>query len=139
MAKPTSKNYRIEGVIVNIPGQPKPIRVKRLPLHIIMPKHTMLPGFQPFRLVINLKMVEAAKPANIVTTFNPPIEIKVRFTAADYAAAISTSGKLKMGYWDGNTWTDCKVSIESKRSPDKGGWLVTKIAHWMDPTLALGS
>ncbi len=134
-----SKKFLIEGVIINIPHQPKAIRVKRLPLHIIMPKQMLHPGFRPFRFVANLKMVEALNPRKAVTVFKPPIEIRVRYTAADYKAAMSDGGSLKLGYWDGAAWTLCTAKIVSKRSADKGGWLVTSITKWDDPTLAVGS
>jgi hypothetical protein len=133
------KVFRIEGVVVSFHGQSKPIRAKRLPLHIITPKQMMQPGFQPFRLVINLKLVEAADPQKAVTDFKPPIEIRVHYTAADFQTAKDAGGSICLGYWDGNTWTRCETRLDSRGSPNKGGWLVTTIASWADPTVAVGT
>ncbi len=131
-----SKRYQIEGVVVNYQPQPKAIRIKRLPLHIIKPAQMMGAAFQPFRFVINLKIVEDANPDKAVTVFSPPLELRVRYTAADY---ITAGGNLSLGYWDGNAWTRCPVKLVSRSAVNKGGWMVTIISQWGDPTVAVGT
>jgi hypothetical protein len=136
---PTRRNFRIERVIVNFPGQAKPVKVKRVPIHLILPRQMLQEGFQPFRLVINLKIVEAAHPDIIVTKFNPPIEIRMHYTEADLNAARDVGKDLSLGYWEGTTWTKCTVKQIPGRSPAAGGWLVASISGWGDPTLSLGT
>jgi hypothetical protein len=100
-------------------------------------------GFQPFRLVINLKLVDAAQPDSEVSVFDPPIEVRVRYTAADVAAAEAAGGRLCLGFWDGKQWIRFtpekhQFRLEPGASPE-AGWGVVSVSHWGDPTKAWGT
>jgi hypothetical protein len=101
-------------------------------------------GFHPFRLVINLKLVYAAQPDSEVSVFDPPIEVRVRYTAADLASAEAAGGLLCLGFWDSTQWIRFtpekhQFRLESGASPKAGGWGVVSISHWGDPTKAWGT
>ena len=138
------KYFKNEAVVVKYQQQARPIIVNRLPLPDPKSMPTVSGGFQPFRMVINLKVVEA-KPLNgIITHFDPPIEIRVRFTDADLNKAKASNATLALGYWDGIRWVRCTPGahlyhLELERTGRYAGWAVIKISHWTDPTLAVGT
>lgn len=144
---PARDEFREDGVIVAIvthPSQAKPIRAQRLD----MPKEETMPsvpgGFKPFRLVINLKMVYADRPDVEVNTFDPPIEIRVKFKASDVEAAKAEGKPLSLGFWDGTQWIRFTLEkhqfhLEPASTPNGGGWGVVRISHWGDPPKAWGT
>lgn len=141
---PTRKEFRKESVIVKIPGQTSPVQVQRLALPPIESMPAVPGGFHPFRLVINLKLVHAAQPDSEVSVFDPPIEVRVRYTATDLASAEAAGGLLCLGFWDGTQWIRFtpekhQFRLESGASPEAGGWGVVSISHWGDPTKAWGT
>ncbi len=134
-----------EGVMVNFPGQKRPIRARRLdrPSDEIM-KHTVPDGFHPFRLVINLRMVDAEMPDQEVSTFEPAIEIRVFINKADFAKAADAGGLPCLGFWDGEKWIRFpfeKPKFHTEADPSKvpGVWGVLTISSWVDPPIAVGT
>jgi hypothetical protein len=141
---PTRKEFRKEGVIVKIPGRVSPVQAVRLALPAIETMPAAPGGFQPFRLVINLKVVDAAQPDTEVAVFAPPIEVRVRYTASDLEKAAAAGKPLCLGFWDGKQWIRFtpekhQFHLESGASPQAGGWGVVSISHWGDPTKAWGT
>jgi len=140
---PAHKEFK-EGVIVNFPGQGKPIQVQKLDLPAIESMTTATGGFLPFRLVINLKLVDAEQPNTVVSVFDPPIEVRVRFKTSDLANAAKARKPLCLGFWDGTQWIrvtpkDHKYRPDPGPSPQAGGWGVFSISQWGDPTIAVGT
>jgi hypothetical protein len=141
---PTRKWFRKESVIVKFPGQARHVQVQRLALLTIESMPAVPGGFHPFRVVINLKIVDAAQPDREVSVFDPPIEVRVRYTAADLASAEAAGGLLCLGFWDGTQWIRFtpekhQFHLESGASSGAGGWGVVSISHWGDPTHAWGT
>jgi hypothetical protein len=141
---PTRKHFRKENVIVTIPARPRPVSVVRLDLPDEQSMRPVPGGFQPFRLVINLKVVDAAQPDSEVSVFDPPIEVRVHCTADDLARATAIGKPLSLGFWDGRQWIRFtpekhQFHLEPEASPAKGGWGVVNISHWGDPTKAWGT
>jgi hypothetical protein len=141
---PTRKEFRKEGVIVKIPGRPTPIQVRRLDLPAIDTMPAVPGGFQPFRLVINLQVVDPAQPEVEVAMFDPPIEVRVRYTAGDLEKAAAVGKDLSLGFWDGKQWVRFTAEKHQFRlapgaSPQSGGWGVVSISRWGDPTKAWGT
>ncbi len=142
---PTHQEFLEDGVSVNFPGQARPVRVQRLdlPPQEIM-RRTVPGGFQPFRMVINLRLVDAAQPDQEVSVFDPPIEVRVRYTAADLKNAAAAGKPLCLGFWDGKQWLRFtpekhQFHLESGSPPRSGGWGVVCISRWDDPTKAWGT
>src|SRR5512143_156830 len=94
---PTSREFDKEGVIVKFPGQGRPIQVQQLDLPTIDSMPTVTGGFLPFRLVINLKVVDAEQPNTVVSVFDPPIEVRVRFITSDLDNAAKARRPLCLG------------------------------------------
>jgi hypothetical protein len=133
-----------EEVVVNIPPRAKPIQALRLDLPKDIPMEPVPGGFRPFRLVINLKLVDAEQPDNEVLVFDPPIEVRVRYTAGDLAKAKSAGGPLSLGFWDGKQWIRFtrekhQFHLEPSNPPESGGWGVVNVSHWGDPTHSWGT
>jgi hypothetical protein len=133
-----------EGVVVMVPVQAQPVTINQLQL----PKLAAMPGvpggFQPFRPVINLKVVLANQPDTTVTHFNPPITICVRYTPSDVDMAKTKSKDLSLGYWDGSTWIQCSAKTHYFYFlPDldnaDAGWGIIKIDQWNDPIPTWGT
>lgn len=141
---PTHKEFRREGVTVTIPGRVRPIQVERLALPTLESMPVVRGGFQPFRVVINLRLVDAAQPDRELSMFDPPIEIRVRYTTSDLENAAAVGRPLCLGFWDGKQWirfTPEKHQFHLKPAalPEDGGWGIVNISHWGDPTHAWGT
>lgn len=141
---PTRKEFRKEGVILKIPGQSRSVQVKRLELPALESMPPVPGGFQPFRAVINLMVVDASQPDSEVAVFDPPIEVRIRYTASDVKKAAKLGKPLSLGFWDGTQWIRCtpekhQFHLEPEASPDAGGWGVVNISHWGDPTKGWGT
>ncbi len=141
---PTHKEFKSEGVIVKFPGQAKALKVQRLALPAMESLPVVPGGFRPFRLVINLRLVDAMQPDTEVSTFDPPIEVRVRYTASDLKRAAAAGGSLCLGFWDGTQWNRFtpekhQFHLESGASPLDGGWGVVSISQWGDPLKAWGT
>lgn len=141
---PTRKYFRKEAVIVKFPGQARLVQVERLALPTDIPMKAAPGGFQPFRLVINLRLVDAAQPDSQIAVFDPPIEVRIRYTADDLVRAKEASRPLSLGFWDGTQWIRFtpekhQFRLEPEPTLDAGGWGVVSISHWGDPTHAWGT
>ena len=141
---PTRKEFRKEGVIMKIPGQARLIQAQRLDLPPIESMPVVPGGFHPFRLVINLKVVDAAQPDSEISVFDPPIEVRVRYTASDLENAMAAGRPLCLGFWDGKQWIRFtpekhQFRLEAGASQKAGGWGVVSISHWGDPIKAWGT
>jgi len=130
---------RMEDVNVKFPGQAGRISVQRLPMPADMP--AVPGGFQPIRLVINLKLADTMQPGIDLLKFDPPIELHVRYTTADLAKV--TKEELSLGFWDGKHWirfTEKGHSFQLKHWEEaKGrGLAIVSISQWGDPPVAVG-
>jgi len=141
---PTRKEFRKERVIVKFPGQARAIQVQRLALPTIESMPAVPGEFHPFRLVINLKLLDAEQPDSELSVFDPPIEVRVHYTASDLASAAAAGKPLSLGFWDGKQWIRFTAEkhhfrLESGAKQEAGGWAVVSISRWGDPTIAVGT
>ncbi len=139
VAKPVQhwKWFKSEGVIVKHPHHPQKITVRRQTIEKAAVLKGIPAGFKLIRMVINLKVVDAANPKLEVSVFDPPLEISIRYTKDDLKQA---AGKpFQVGYWDGKRWTNCAYDLVETPKQPYLGWLVLKIARWDDPTLVVGT
>lgn len=135
--------FRKNGVVVKVPPQAKLIKATRPDIPAGIPMKAAKGKFQPLRLVINLKMVEAGGAGAEVLKFNPPIVIRVRYYATDLANAKKAGGLLSLGVWDGTKWmrfTKKKhfFRLEQWEKKKGKGWATIEISGWGDPTIGLG-
>jgi hypothetical protein len=140
----TRKEFRNEGVIVKIPSRIRAVQVQRLGLQQIETMPAVPGGFRPFRVVINLKVVDVTQPEKEVSVFDPPIEVRVRYTPSDLKKAAEVGKPLSLGFWDGKQWIRFtpekhQFRLEPGAKPEAGGWGVVSIARWGDPTHAWGT
>ena len=76
-------------------------------------------------------------------TFELPVEIHVRHTKADLAAAATHKKPLRLGYFYNNQWvyfTKEKhgFNLQSDPNPETGGKGIVKISRWGDPMIGWG-
>jgi len=140
---PIHHEFTEEGVIVHVPSLARSVLVQKLDLPPLESMPAVPGGFQPFRVVINLKVVDAARPDSEVTEFEVPIEVRVRYTAADLKKAAEIGKPLSLGFWDGSQWIRFTTEkhqfrLESGPTPEAGGWGIVNISRWADPTKAWG-
>jgi hypothetical protein len=99
-------------------------------------------GFQPGRVMINLILYDEDDPQKTpITTFNPAIEVRFRYTAADLQQA--AGNELELAYWMDGEWhkfTSQKHNfrLEPNSNPQSGGFGVVEIKKWGDPPIAWG-
>lgn len=135
-----------EGVVVTLPDQAKRARVVKLPL---VPPEGRGPGrrtageFQPGRLVINIGVVEEDNPDVFLEKFNPPFELRVRYSSGDMQRATSAGQPLQLAFWDGSQWVRFthekhQFEIVPDANGSKGGTGVALISHWGDPPVGWG-
>jgi hypothetical protein len=144
------KVYKRENVTIIVQWQGTSVVVSRRKL--ISPaivRHIPLPDdFSLIRPVINIDLHLRSSSTPLIS-FNPPIEMHVRYTRADLAAAREHNKPLRLGYYyeiDKNQWqwfffTQEKHQIEDKPdpNPDNGGEWVVYISHWGDPMIGWGA
>lgn len=138
---PKHKYCQKEDVNVKFPGHAGRISVQRLPMPPLASMPAVAGGFQPVRLVINLKLADTMHPNSKLLKFEPPIEFHVRYTKADLAKI--GSGQLSLGFWDGTQWVRFTKASHKFRlirwEEAKGrGLAVVSISEWGDPPVAVG-
>lgn len=138
------KWFRTEGVVVNYPGLSKAVTMERLKLPALGALPTVKGGFKPFRLVINFKVMDATTQGKIVSDFEPPIEVRFRYTYDDLAMAEKEGKPLSLGDWDGKKWiryTPETHGLKMVPDPNKkyAGWGIIRVSHWEDPPQAWGT
>lgn len=140
----TSKEFNNGTVLLSIPKQAGLVDVRQLDLPEIETLPVIPIGFHPFRLVINLKFVDPMQPDKEVIEFDPPVEVRIRYTKEDYAIVKAVRRDLCLGFWDGERWirfTPRKHNfhLEYDTTPENGGWGVVSISNWGDPPHAWGT
>ncbi len=138
---PKNKYCRKEDVNVKFPWHAGRISVQRLPMPALASMPAVPGGFQPLRLVINLKLADTKQPNSKMLKFDPPVEFHVRYTNADLAKV--GSGDLSLGFWDGTQWVrftkaDHKFQLKRWEAVKGRGLAVVSISQWGDPPVAVG-
>ena len=99
--------------------------------------------FKPGRLIMNFAGEDEDRPGTFLTHFDPPLELRVKFTRADQDR-VPEGEDLKMAFWseDQKNWvlfTAAKHQFELQFNPSgNGGTAVAFITHWGDPQIAIG-
>jgi hypothetical protein len=132
------------GVSVHVPDQKSGIRVRKVRLEL--PPLRDMPGgpdFQPGRLVVNFELVDDDKPSMVLTEFEPPVELRVRYTRDDLDRARAAEQPLTLAFWDGKVWvpfTRKKHDFELQPYPEPGtgGIGFARISRWGDPAVGWG-
>lgn len=131
-----------EQVVVNFPEHAGKIQVitQDLPEMKDLPETRGV--FKPQRLVINLKLWHADQREAKVLKFDPPIEVRVRYTADDF---VDPNGTIHMAYWDeeNKKWIPfTEVAHRFKpewNESERSGWAVVFLEEWGDPPIAVGT
>jgi hypothetical protein len=139
-----SEDWPEEGVSVHVPQQKSNVRVKKVKLSL-GPLRDMPggPDFRPGRLVINFELVDDAAPEKVLTEFDPPFELRVRYKKADLDRAASAGRPLTLAFWDGDAWVPFTrekhgFELQPDAKPDKGGIGFARISRWGDPAIGWG-
>jgi hypothetical protein len=99
--------------------------------------------FTPFRPVITLGLVNAQNTSEVLTRFDPAVEVRVRYTQQDLQRA--GDRPLVLGFWDGGKWVKFgkgnkhTFRLEAIGQGQAGGFAVVEISDWTDPPCAWGS
>ena len=133
-----------EGVSVVVPEQKSGVKVRKDKLKL--PPLRDMPGnpdFKPGRVVINFELVDDDAPGTVLAEFDPPFELRVRYTHADLNRARKVGRPLTLAFWDGKTWvpfTREKHGFELRpdAKPDAGGVGYALISRWGDPAVGWG-
>lgn len=145
MVQSKKVKFDAEGVSVTLPVQKKPVKIKakKLPLGALESMKPVKDGFQPKRLVLNLGLEDEDDPSKILNEFDPPIELRVRYTKADLDRAGRAGTPLSLAYWYGNQWIRFtkekhQFELQPNANPESGGVGVAMISNWGDPPIAWG-
>jgi hypothetical protein len=144
MLKASPINFNAEGVTVTVPAQKnKKGKVVKLLVGSLNDMRPVPGGFQPRRLVINVVVEDEDAPGTYRAEFDPPLELKVRYTKADQDLAQRAGRPLTLAFWDGSQWvrfTRAKHQFELQpdANPQSGGLGSVKISRWGDPPVAWG-
>ena len=138
-----------EGVTVVVPWQGREVRVENLPLGtpeeqaklLSCQEHQEHDEFCATRLVINFEVVEG-KTGEMLSHFDPSIELHVEYTSEDFAEAQEAGGGLVLGFWDDTRWvafTEEKHGFELwPDEPPETGVGVAWISSWGDRRIGWG-
>ena len=143
MAKGKKVEFSDEGATITVPEQKKKAKVVKLPPQALENMPTVKGGFKPGRLVINFALIDEDDPDTYLAEFDPPIELRVRYTRGDLERAKRANKELELAFWNGNEWV---VFTQEKHQfilqPDAqgkaGGYGIALISHWGDPQIAWG-
>ena len=144
MAQEKKKEFTEEGATVTVPEQKdkKKVKIEKLPKDPLDKMKPKKDGFKPGRVVFNFQVVDEDDPSKVLTTFDPPFELRARYTKADEKRAQKAGQPLELAFWNGSEWiTFTEEKHEFKLEPDSkglGGYGVAKISNWGDPNVAWG-
>jgi hypothetical protein len=144
MAQEKKKEFTEEGATVTVPEQKdkKKVKIEKLAKDSLDKMKPKPGGFKPGRVVFNFQVVDEADPAKVLSTFDPPFELRVRYTQGDLKRAQKANKPLELAFWNGSDWiTFTKEKHQFKLEPDSqgpGGYGVAKISNWGDPNVAWG-
>jgi hypothetical protein len=141
-----TRQFKNGDVVVDIPDQKSmaSVDVKEVPMPAIKDTHSVLIGFQPFRMVVGLEFFDPTNANAVVEKFDPPIKISIRYTNEDKTYADNVCRDLRLGFWDGTRWTRFTASkhefrLEPDETSDSGGWGRVNVKNWIDPAKAWGT
>ena len=134
--------FEAEEVEIKVPKELK-AKAKKFPLGKKKDYKSKDSEFVAKRLVINFGLVDEDNEDNVLTEFNPPIEVKIRYKQKDIESVDEAKSSLRLAYWNGKDWEyftekkhDFKLVPDSKA--DNGGYGYVEISQWGDPPLAWG-
>jgi hypothetical protein len=133
-----------ESVTITVPDQKvKKAKAVKLPLGKLDELKGREGGFKPGRLVINFALVDEDNPETILTEFDPPFELRVRYTRGDLERAKKAGKSLELGFWNGDEWIvftqeKHQFELQPDTQGNAGGYGVILISHWGDPNIGWG-
>lgn len=136
-------NFDQEGVAVTVPQQDRRIKVVKLPLGQADKMVGKPGGFQSDRLVINFALEDEDNPGVYLEEFEPPFELRVRYTRGDLEKAQKAGKELRLAFWDGTQWVvftreKHQFELQASSQGDGGGYGIVRISHWGDPNIGWG-
>jgi hypothetical protein len=143
-AKEWKRDFATEGATVRVPEQKdrKKVKIEKLAKDSLDKMKPKKGGFIPGRVVFNFQIVDEDDPSKILTAFDPPFELRVRYTKADQKRAQDAGKPLQLAFWNGSEWiTFTKEKHQYELEPDSvgsGGEGVAMISHWGDPNVGWG-
>lgn len=144
MAADKEKNFATEGVKVKVKAQKsgKSIKIVKFPKKNKSDLPATRGVFSPGRIVINVGAVDEDAQDQVITSFDPPMELRVNYTRADKARADAAGTNLTLGFysedlgrWVVFTQQKHNFRLEADPSGQKGVGIV-EISHWGDPNVA---
>lgn len=129
-----------EGVAINIPGQSKKLKAVSLPIDIPTAAQEAA-GLRIIRTLINVVLVDEDDPDTFLSEFDPPFELKVRYTADDFQQAQDLGGQLSLAVYINDEWMlltkeKHRYQLLPDNNPAAGGFGVAQISNWGDPPVA---
>jgi len=126
-----------EGVSLMIPYEDATVRVYQLPF---ASDEELGSEVKIIRKVINIKIVAEMGSRVPITSFDPPIELRVKYTSYDLQEG---NGNLSLAYWDGAKWIRFTPEEHNylqlpdfPEHPELGGIGLAYISEWADPNIA---
>jgi hypothetical protein len=100
--------------------------------------------FKPGRLIMNFAGENEGEPGVFLADFDPPLELRVKFTKADQDRVADPVKDLKMAFWseEEDNWVlftkdKHQYKVVMNKS-GKGGTAIAFIKDWGDPQVAIG-
>lgn len=133
------------GVKVTIPTQKnlRDVVLEEIPLEGVPAMDAEEEYFKLGRLVINFVLHESGNPEELISEFDPPIELQINYTRADEEFADVGEKELGFAFWDGEKWirfTEEKHQFARYPLDDQrwAGYGLAIIQNLGDPTIAIG-
>lgn len=137
-------NFDEEKVTITVPAQKKKkAKTIKLPLGSLNEMRGREGGFKPGRLVLNFALVDEDDPDTVLTEFDPPFELRIRYTRGDLERARRANKPLELAFWNGSEWDlftqeKHQFELQPDAQGNAGGYGVALISHWGDPNIAWG-
>jgi hypothetical protein len=139
----TQGEYRVfefpaEGVWVTVPAQIQ-VEISLRPADFTEVMGTQ-DDFHPLRVIGNLKFSNPADPAQTWFRFDPPVEVRVRYTFGDVFRAMNRGKRLALAYWDGRHWVRFEEEHKFRLEvPDVEGYAYFELPEIGDPAISWGT
>ena len=153
---PLVADYPDKGVTVIVPWQGRAVIVQSMPSVPLDQLKSERDAFKPGGLLMNPEVLDARHPETVLTTFEPPMEIQVKFpnAAIENARQLVRKQKqnekyepttdevvaaLQLGFWDGARWVQFTKEKHKLRFLTTAGIVgVVSLSKWGDPPIGWG-
>ena len=146
MNEPLIQAYDDKGVKVTVEWQGYEVKVLRIPQARLEEMQSPDDEFKPRRLLLNVVVARADDLDQLVTKFEPPLQLDIAYSQEDLDFARKHEMTYpQLGFWDGCKWVlfsekkhGLKMVDAAKPTSQAVGFAHVTLSEWSDPSIGAG-